>query len=202
MSAPDFGKEIENGHQDDDAVKVDEDLYPIDEGDDQEERTETAEIDGEEYVPREEHERKISELKERLGKLEEFVGMHIADDIETNCVGASVENISRRVEELERGQDEVDYEPSTKIEKLQKLIHENWSDLSCNGSVQTRTRRNKRGNLMSESINKKADKLMKDVYGDTCQAVQVHEAMERLGSRDEYSFEEKDGYKKLSREEA
>jgi hypothetical protein len=163
------------------------------------EGVETVEVDGEEYVPRDEYEKRVGELEDRLEKMEGFVGMHIADDLEINCVGPAITSLLQRVDELEEGQQKSDYEPSTKIEKIQKLIQENWDEWSCEGSVQTRQRKSKRGVVKSESVNKKVSTAMKAEYGEDCQAREVHLAMERLGEREGFSFGEKDKYKKLSR---
>lgn len=140
------------------------------------------------------------DLRERIGALEEFVNKELLEEEGIKNLGAVVYNHQDKIDDLESERERSDYEPSTKIEKLQKLLHEHWEGFSCDGCVQTRKRKNRRGNVKNESVNKQLNDALRKKYDEECQAVQVHDAMKRLGERDGYEYEEKDGYKELRRE--
>lgn len=140
----------------------------------------------------------FTELRQRVLELEELIGKAFCDGEGIKNVGAALYDVQNRLEQVEDKNRE-NYEPQTKIGKVAKLIGENWSSLSCEGSIQTRTRKSRRGNVKSVSINKKVKKLYSDVYGDSCQARTIHQAMQRLGETEEYDYEDEGTHKKLTR---
>jgi len=152
--------------------------------------------------------REFEELRERISELEELVGKEFCESEDDSTreqriskIGVALYNVQNRLEQVEDKEESEGYEPQTKIGKVQKLLEEDWSKLNCDGSVQTRTRKTRHGNVMSESINKKMKRLFSEVYEGSCQTITIHQAMQRLGDTPKYTYEEKDGYKKLSRKQ-
>lgn len=160
---------------------------------------ETVEVDGEQYVPIERHERlveKHEDLAEKVERLTETV-----EDLQLGVQNAVTTAVEARDKAEAEDNEPTEYVPPSKLGRIKKLINENFDEWSCGGDVRTKTRRTKRGSIKKRSINQFVKSELREQYDETCQDGQIYEAMKRLaGEKEQYEYKETDTAKILSTE--
>lgn len=200
MSTPEFGKASENGDGDEGVVDVGADgLMPRENGVDVSETSED-ELDG---LRRENEElrKEVSELRETVEEMKRFVGMHVADDLEVNCLAPVVDRNADKIEEIETGDNEPDgYVPKTTKARIMKLIEENfekWSVSVVSGdALVTRVQEQSKRSRDGQNIHDHVGNAMDEEYGEGVEHRQVYDAMEGLDGEG-YRLEEAESRKLL-----
>jgi|GEM_PF-6082645 len=195
MSTPDFGKASENGDGEDDVVEVEADsLVAREHGIDV---PETAKEDVEVKKLRRENEElreEVRELRETVEEMKQFVGMHIAEDLDIHCVTAFANNLEERVEDLEEDEETGEHVPGTKHGKIKKLLEENFDEWSIplkgGDAVTTRVQEQKNRTRSGKSIHQHVMSAMDEEYGESIQHGQVHDVLEDLSDTRRYRLEE------------